>query len=68
MKRQSEEFDRPRLVDVGGAQKYAATSRSVLYQEMKDGNLKFIKLGSSRRIELDELDRWIDEKASVSGA
>lgn len=55
---------RARLATVSAACEYAAVSRSVLYEEMKLGNLKFIKLGSSRRIELDELDRWIDDKAA----
>lgn len=53
-----------RLFSIREAVEYSAESRSRLYDEMKKGNLKFVKMGSSRRIEADELDRYIDAKIS----
>ena len=56
----------PRLLSVSSAVKYSATSRAKLYQEMKGGNLKFIKLDGATRIEVSEIDRWIDSKAKAA--
>lgn len=53
----------PRLFTVEGAVKYTGDSRSKLYQEAKTGNLQFVKMDSSTRIERVELDRYIDAKA-----
>lgn len=54
----------PRLLSVSSAVLYSATSRAKLYEEMKAGNLRFIKLDSATRIEVTELDRWIDSKSA----
>lgn len=51
-----------RLHSIPSAAEYTGESRSTLYKEMKEGNLKFVKMGSSTRIEHDELDRYIDAK------
>lgn len=56
----------PRLLRVSDAVVYAATSRAKLYNEMKMGALKFIKLDSATRIEITELDRWINETAGIA--
>lgn len=42
---------------------YLGFSRATIWNLMKDGSLKSIKLGNSRRIEVAELDRFIDENA-----
>lgn len=54
----------PRLISVSSAVVYCATSRAKLYQEMKAGSLKFIKIDGATRLEVAELDRWIDAKAA----
>jgi hypothetical protein len=54
---------KPRIFTVNGAVKYSGESRSKLYQEVKKGNLKFIKMDGSTRAEREELDRYIDAKA-----
>ncbi|MEP3636371.1 MAG: helix-turn-helix domain-containing protein [Paracoccaceae bacterium] len=54
---------RPRLMTVPQAAKYAAESRATLYKEWKKGNIEFLKMGGSTRIETSELDRYIDTKA-----
>ena len=51
-----------RLYSIRQAVDYSAESRSQLYKEMKEGNLKFVLMGTSRRIEADELDRYINAK------
>jgi excisionase family DNA binding protein len=53
---------KPRLLSICDSATYAATSRSTLYVEEKAGRIKFLKMGSSTRIEVSELDRWINEK------
>lgn len=52
----------PRLLSIPQATSYSGESRSKLYKEMKDGNLKFVKMDGSTRVELDELNRYIDAK------
>ena len=55
---------KPRLFTIPQSVAYSNDSRATLYKEHKHGNLKFVKMGTSTRIERDELDRYIDEKAS----
>ncbi len=62
------QVSKKRLFRVNEAADYAAVSRAKLYQEMKLGNLKFLKLGASTRIEALDLDRWIDETSKKSAA
>ena len=50
-----------RLLRIGEATVYAAISKTTLYVEIKAKRLKLVKLGSASRIEVSELDRWIDE-------
>lgn len=57
-----------RLYSVIQACDYSGESRSTLYKEMKEGNLRFVKMGSSTRLEGVELDRYIDEKIQRSAA
>ena len=42
---------------------YLGFSRASIWKFIKDGTLKSIKLGSSRRIELAELDRFINDNS-----
>lgn len=56
---------KPRLLNIRDSASYAATSRSTLYAEEKAGRIKFVKLGTATRIEVAELDRWIDAKMAV---
>ncbi|MBM2294277.1 helix-turn-helix domain-containing protein [Sulfitobacter pseudonitzschiae] len=56
---------KPRLLSIPDSVNYAATSRSTLYAEEKSGRIKFVKMGSSTRIEVSELDRWIDSKTGT---
>ena len=58
----------PRLLSVRDGAKYAATSRSTLYAEEKAGRIAFLKMGSSTRIEISELNRWIDSKIEEQAA
>lgn len=57
---------KPRLLSVRDSAAYAATSRSTLYAAMKAGKLNYIKMGASTRIEVSELDRWINETAEAA--
>jgi len=52
----------PRLVSVPQGAAYTGDSRSTLYKEWKAGNIAFVKMGGSTRIEFDELNRYIDAK------
>jgi len=56
----------PRLINIHQAVAYSGESRATLYKEWKMGNLKFVKMGGSTRIEIDELDRYIDAKIAVA--
>jgi excisionase family DNA binding protein len=56
----------PRLLKIGQAVAYSGESRATLYKERKQGNLKFVKMGGSTRIEVDELDRYIDAKMTAA--
>ncbi len=57
----------PRLLSIPQASAHSNESRSTLYAEMKKGNLKFVKMGGSTRIEFDELNRYIDAKINAAG-
>lgn len=52
----------PRLLNIHQAVTYSGESRATLYKEWKKGNLEFVKMGGSTRIEVDELNRYIDAK------
>ncbi|WP_144055522.1 helix-turn-helix transcriptional regulator [Octadecabacter antarcticus] len=54
----------PRLLSIADSATYAATSRSTLYAEEKAGRIQFVKIGTSTRVEVVELNRWIDQKTS----
>lgn len=54
----------PRLFKINEAAAYSGDSRATLYKEWKDGNITFVKMGGSTRIERTELDRYIDAKIS----
>ncbi len=56
----------PRLLEVPLASDYSGESRATLYKEWKLGNLKFVKMGGSTRIEFDELNRYIDAKIKTA--
>lgn len=56
----------PRLFSIPQAVAYSNESRATLYAEQKKGNIKFVKMGASTRIEFDELNRYIDAKIGVA--
>ncbi|WP_159086871.1 helix-turn-helix transcriptional regulator [Loktanella sp. Alg231-35] len=56
----------PRILSLPHAASYCGESRATLYREWKLGNLKFIKMGGSTRIERSELDRYIDAKMVIA--
>ena len=56
----------PRLLTIKQASAHSNESRSTLYAEMKKGNIKFVKMGASTRIEFDELNRYIDAKIAAA--
>ena len=56
----------PRLLSIPQAVAYSNESRATLYKEWKLGNIKFVKMGGSTRIEFDELNRYIDAKIGAS--
>ena len=58
----------PRLVSISQAEVYTGMSRATLYRDQKAGDLKFVKMGSATRIEMVELDRYIDAKARPAAA
>lgn len=60
------EIETRRLLRINEAAIYAAISRATIYSEIKQGRLKLIKLGHASRIEVTELDRWIDETAAAA--
>ncbi|WGI22403.1 helix-turn-helix domain-containing protein [Amylibacter sp. IMCC11727] len=45
------------------AAEYLGFSRAKIWLLMKEGKLASIKLGNSRRIEVSELDRFVNENA-----
>ena len=53
---------KPRLMSIPQAVAYSNESRATLYKEAKAGNLNFVKMGGSTRIEFNELNRYIDAK------
>jgi excisionase family DNA binding protein len=55
-----------RLLSIPQAVDYSNESRATLYKEWKAGNLKFVKMGGSTRIEIDELNRYIDAKIKTA--
>ena len=57
----------PRLLTIPQSVSYSNESRATLYKEWKNGNLKFVKMGGSTRIEFDELNRYIDAKINAAG-
>lgn len=58
----------PRLLSIPDGAIYSATSRSTLYAAQAAGELKFVKVNNSTRVEVDELDRWIDQKTQAARA
>lgn len=55
-----------RLLSLKDASIYSGMSRSTLYAQEKLGRLKFTKMLGSTRIEITELDRWINDTAQLS--
>lgn len=55
-----------RLFSIPQAADYSGESRATLYNERNAGNIKFVKMGGSTRIEFDELNRYIDAKISAA--
>lgn len=55
-----------RLFSDREAADYLGFSRSKIWLLLKANELGSVKLGNSRRIEISELDRYIDENAKPS--
>ncbi|MBV1866173.1 MAG: helix-turn-helix domain-containing protein [Rhodobacteraceae bacterium] len=55
-----------RLLRINEAASYAAVSRATLYNEIKAGRLTKLKIGKSSRIEISEINRWIDAATSAA--
>lgn len=54
-----------RLFDMKGAAEYLGMSKGFVEKEAREGRLQVLHLGRVRRIDVKELDRYIEEKASV---
>jgi len=50
---------RPLALSVEQAAEAAGVSRSLLYQEMRAGRLKYVKIGARRVILVDDLRDWL---------
>lgn len=61
----STHMNRKHLFRINEAADYAAVSRATLYNEIKAKRLSLVKLGHASRIEVSEMDRWIDERAAA---
>ena len=55
-----------RLFNVLEAGDYLGFSRAHIWNLMKEGKLASKKLGHSRRIEISELDRFIDDNSEAA--
>jgi predicted DNA-binding transcriptional regulator AlpA len=55
------QFQKRRLLSLKDASTYSGMSRSTLYAQEKIGRLQFTRILGSTRIEVSELDRWIDD-------
>lgn len=53
--------DNPRMFTVSKAASNLALSRSMLYNLMERGDLAYVKIGRTRRIPAEEIDRLIRE-------
>ncbi len=49
-----------RLLSPNEAARYLGVSRRTVYFLMADGSLSFVQVGQRRRLDLDELDRFIE--------
>jgi excisionase family DNA binding protein len=49
----------PLAVSVGEAARLAGVSRTMLYQALRSGGLKSVKIGSRRLITIEALDAWL---------
>jgi len=58
------QFHPRRLLSVNDAAHYLGMSRSWLYIQIKYGHINVKKIGSATRIEISELDSFVDELAA----
>jgi excisionase family DNA binding protein len=49
----------PLAVSVGEAARLAGVSRTMLYQALRSGGLRSLKIGSRRLITIEALDAWL---------
>ncbi len=47
------------FVSVKEAARHLAVSTKFIYKKMKDGQLRFQRIGRLRRIRLSDLERWL---------
>ncbi len=57
----------PQLGRVSEVAKYLNMSRSKIYLMMEQGQLPFVKLGKSRRVRWNDVERLIDENTISQG-
>lgn len=56
------------LMTADEAAKALSLSRSTLYIELASGRLESIHIGRSRRIPVDAIERWLDDKRQPTAA
>lgn len=56
-------MDEPLCTSIPAAVKLSGVGRSSLYKEIKQGNLKIIKIGTRTLIRMSDLRAWLDAKS-----
>jgi excisionase family DNA binding protein len=60
--------ERPLLLRVSEVSQILGLSRSAVYGLILSGSLASVKIGRSRRIPRDEVERWVTEQVQVQHA
>lgn len=47
------------------ASRAAKIGRSKLYEEIRDGNLRAVKIGRSTRIKVDDFRQWLESRPTI---
>lgn len=55
------------LLSVSGAAEATSLSRSFLYERIRSGDLKSIKIGAARRVHVDDLRQFVDTLREQAG-
>ena len=59
---------KPRLLRVDDAAEYMGLGRTSIYAEIRAKRLAIVKIGKATRLELTELDRWLDNLTSQTAS